>query len=1148
MGDEAALFKAIGSSVEALPERDIPAFARWVSQYPAKRVRIFPPAKITSYQGLRPRSFLATSNLSKQLRWVTEFVRQHAASVRVFLEMLESYETAFLSGDCKTTKAALDAIEDKTGLSIWLIEARILALQRFEGLEAQKNYCRSIHEAIPGTIAAYLANYVGQRHEESVSLERFAATVRPRIERQPVSDGVKSFLRARLVGRVLASADEAEICSSMAVGSAFSVIDAYEAVVEAAQEVLRGRAANDNLVAIRHCLDSLEIDDWRLSKLRALVDGDLSGLPLVDTSADDLLLQGRSGEAAARALLEATKYRLNIDALALLATAKSMGATSFPSDGLSSVQREILDLLEMLQTRNTSVEKAADDLSKLSLNMKSLRIAGAIAGHLAFAWLDHPQVHECPATAVFQSTPFLNPRYWMVLPDHVADELVRRSVNVDEPGLTAVVSEAQFSGRPIVDSRLPEEAVQDLTAASAFFHLDFERALLCAEALSHSQREFWRKQSMTLELNCLIATGSLDLAIERTANLCCENYSLRHILPLRALLSGRRWRDVKHLSSSIATPIVFDLYIRTVGGTEHGTNRRIAYDEFLRAHNLQRPSELAAIAPKFPRSQLVYFLWAVCIPEVMDVSFRAYPTSRAIEEERIKVCSLLSDLNPENASVYSDEVKNRTKYLSIADGLRDVDRSRVYVNSDAVVGWAEREIKENFIRYKELLRARIGFSSPDDFDAALRKIREGDQSVMRSLLKYPEQEGDELLIEMFESIKKEYLTNSDYGLDAYLSMRIRHGSLAGYLRSPLEERHLIVLKDESSGQYSDNLDLLGDLGLRSSGEGPRIFDAFREFSATYDAIIEDLTKNRLQIRKPEKPQGMFFLPIDSQPWVIHFVRSRIQEDTTFLDFLDLVIGGIEIMLQGVLLAVRDYILSTVKPAFDSAFEKIRRELLEGLTPPIYAGINSAFADAIPEVQAAIDRVSEWFVPIQEQQKAEVRPMENIVAIGIEATRQAHRGFSPIVDLDIDGIGIQSATSLSEFTDVLFTILDNVYCHSGNKINPHVKLSVKSGEQVGPRRRITVRVESEVRPRAYSEAAVAKLDRIRNLIESGEYRKHVNLEGGTGLLKLKRLVSVDERQGLDFGFAGENTFCVVVSLLLPSAEVEMHDDHAESANH
>jgi hypothetical protein len=68
------------------------------------------------------------------------------------------------------------------------------------------------------------------------------------------------------------------------------------------------------------------------------------------------------------------------------------------------------------------------------------------------------------------------------------------------------------------------------------------------------------------------------------------------------------------------------------------------------------------------------------------------------------------------------------------------------------------------------------------------------------------------------------------------------------------------------------------------------------------------------------------------------------------------------------------------------------------------------------------------------------------------------------------------------------------------------------------RRVEIRVESEVAPRAYTEWAVQKLERIRGLMKSGEYRKHVNLEGGTGLLKLKRIVSLDERQNLDFGFS------------------------------
>ena len=222
---------------------------------------------------------------------------------------------------------------------------------------------------------------------------------------------------------------------------------------------------------------------------------------------------------------------------------------------------------------------------------------------------------------------------------------------------------------------------------------------------------------------------------------------------------------------------------------EHETNRRIAYDEFLIANGVERPSNL--IVDKFPRKKLIYFLANVCIPEIMDISFYAFPTSRSLDEERINVCLLLSQIDPENSEIYNDEIKNLTKILSIEDGLRDVDRSRVHVNIDAIASWAHTELGEQYQRYKDLLRVGVGFSSTDDFDSAVRQFNEGDENAAQDYLDYPDDEGDHLLLEMVGVLETEYLTNPNHGLDAYLSMRVRHGSLAGRLRGPLEDGKLI---------------------------------------------------------------------------------------------------------------------------------------------------------------------------------------------------------------------------------------------------------------------------------------------------------------------------------------------------------------------
>jgi hypothetical protein len=846
IGNESTLFKSIAATIETIPEGQIHSFARWVAQYPSKKARIFPPLKITNYSGLKPRAFLKVADLKKQLRWTTEFIVQHLALLDIYLAHLARYELAFMSGDYAAAKASLEGIEQSTGLSLWLVESYIAVLQRLEGLESQKAYALSIHEALPNSITAFLAHYLSQRNEDAVSFGRFSPRIESHIESQPIPDEVKAFMRNRLVGRLLTPFDEKEVCYSLSVSSVFSLVDAYESLIESLQEVLKRPPTDSQLTTIRLCLAQLQCSDWRIYKMRALVNVDFSLLPLRSSSADDLLLRGRLQDSRAAGTKCITDNANDIDSMVVVAN--SISKLEEPAADIPEIPNQIVTVLSSLRARR-GVSKAADDLSKLILNLRTVRTANALAGFLALDVLDYPQSRESQGTAIFLSSPYLNPRHWFILPDSAAEGLLASCVALDDRSLTLNLCMTQLHRLPLDDDSIPSEELSALAAAAAFYHGDYDAALSCAESLSRSPSLVWQQHAITLELYCLIATDRFDLAIRRAAALCSESDELRHVLPLRSLLGGKRWRDVKTFAADIALPITFDLYVRTVGETEHETNRRIAYDEFLRAHNVRRPSDLAFIVERFPRKELVYLLYNVCIPHVMDVSFDTYKSSREIEEERIRVCSLLTELDPINSSVYTEEVKNRTKYITIQDGLRDVDRSRVYVNTEAVARWAEREAKESFFRYKELLRVRVGFGSPEDIDLALRKIAEG-APPRDFFLQYPEQEGDSLLFDMFETIKKEYLSNTDYGLDAYLSMRIRHGSLSGYMRGPLEERSLIVAKDEAAARYADNLALIESLGVTSETDKRTINEAFRSFSERYDGIIDSLTKDRLQIRGP----------------------------------------------------------------------------------------------------------------------------------------------------------------------------------------------------------------------------------------------------------------------------------------------------------
>jgi len=303
------------------------------------------------------------------------------------------------------------------------------------------------------------------------------------------------------------------------------------------------------------------------------------------------------------------------------------------------------------------------------------------------------------------------------------------------------------------------------------------------------------------------------------------------------------------------------------------------------------------------------------------------------------------------------------------------------------------------------------------------------------------------------------------------------------------------------------------------------------FSRDVDGLIDTLTKERLQIKREIKPKGLF--AFDPAPLIIYFLRANIHEGTTFPQFVDRVIDALQIYLSLGLQSVRKYITEDFSTAIATSVENFRSTIDETVGPPFRAELQELIGRVSPELQASVERVASWFAPDAENERRALRTMEQIVDIAIQATNNAHRGFNPKFKLDIENLGLQSTDTLIVFTDILFTILDNIYTHSGVDHRPTISISIADGgDEKDGGTRVRIFVTNEIAAKTKSLANERRLERIREQIESGDYRAMSKVEGGTGLLKLKRIVAADNRQTLDFGYRSDALeFFVEITMIL-----------------
>ena len=139
---------------------------------------------------------------------------------------------------------------------------------------------------------------------------------------------------------------------------------------------------------------------------------------------------------------------------------------------------------------------------------------------------------------------------------------------------------------------------------------------------------------------------------------------------------------------------------------------------------------------------------------------------------------------------YVEAIKDLTFDETLRRGLRRINQTRIFVNESAITRWAEKELLQDYDRWR-----RVSSSSTDSniVDDIIRQyvVDPSNDEFLKAFASGKPTEADAMLIDFLNRLYKRFLLDPTDGLDSYLSLRIRHGSLRGTLYGPLEEQGLL---------------------------------------------------------------------------------------------------------------------------------------------------------------------------------------------------------------------------------------------------------------------------------------------------------------------------------------------------------------------
>ena len=1098
-------FDALKAYLPRLRLVDYPAGAQWLSTTPfrGKTFRIAPVPR--SYAEISYSRVLPFLNVGQWAAWTAGLVVANRKLLTEHLELYDQLSAAFLEENYSRATDLLGAAETRCGHSIWTLQLQIALKQLIEGFDAQKQYVRFIGEqAGNGSVVNYLAHYTSFRNESAISARYFRSEYLRHLSAMALTRELETCARYHLLREIPTS--PRGIADLLSVDTCLSLVDHFEAFLAVAA-----------VISIDH--EHLPSDSWR-SSLRQIADSlpnsrlrsiafattaDIefaSFLTPVELAPFDSFLRGEYATAATRALElgnDVHGSHIDYDELAACALAVGSGPREQPT-------RRIAKVLSAVMSKHDEGPGEYQALRKIEGNAPfpwALKAAQTAAREIADtpncdAFFLHNSFYTPPTT--------LNPYHAYTFPTEARLAYLSRCRDVYGDSLSVEYVLSQF-----MDADAPSGVASDIEllskADSALRLENYPQAIEAAAALEIAGSTYFRQKAVRIHARSLLGAGDIETCIHFITSIYVTAPNLSVILPIPDVVAATTEETRQSIAGSLSAPLLYDMYSRSVDKQQEST-RRFAYEDFLLHHGVSRPSELLVRVHDFDPRLLIYFLRFVCVPEIMDVS-PVFDKSKDVEDERLAVCNMLADLDPDNKDVYQAEIRDILIRHSIQKGIRQVEQSKIFVDEGGVRQAVLTKYRETYNRLKAF--GRYDAKELAEVARALKKVTSGNTEAFLSL-QVEKNEKNDILADLLIGIRDEYVIGPDHGLDGYLSVRIRHGTFGAQLRSPLEAHHLATQRDKDTGVYKPN-DYWSARVLTTNEEVRALVgQTLADLSRRFDELTSDLVRTWIQVARDSASLKHFNFTL--APPHLRLAAALIGDRNTLEDFIEDIFGILRGMLRQNCENIRTHLLTSVTNEIDSMLMDTQEACTRVAGGDEIRDLLSALRASRADMRRATSKMADWF-KLPSATSTVPFGMDSAISIAVELVRSMYRreDFQPAIA--VSDQTLYKGVLLPAFVDLFMIMFENIIKHSGTRAAPATNVSVSRLDA-----KLQIAVINDVSPTVRTPTAIAGLESIRLAIRAGVYMRSIGKEGGTGLFKMQKIIKHDlagsAKLAFDFG--------------------------------
>lgn len=609
-----------------------------------------------------------------------------------------------------------------------------------------------------------------------------------------------------------------------------------------------------------------------------------------------------------------------------------------------------------------------------------------------------------------------------------------------------------------------------------------------------------------------------------------------------AILDEVRKGENLQIVENICTPILLHQF------QQSNNDIWISYDNFLCAHGLSYAHEMRGMVGNFSPHLLIYFLTNVCRREIFESSY-LFENQDQLDNERIEICLLLTEIDPANSTRYISEISDISRNILIRQGIKQIDESKIFVDVNGIKRSLEKELRESFNRSLELM------SIPLD---QIEKLFEGSPNVVIPYYGKSESKADpnaidniklasftryELFKDMFYKVRDKFISSNEYGIETYLSMRIRHGTLLGEIRSVFENLYVITKKESTDGTYEKNEYWLDKFSFLSKEQSVAFSKLMSSFSFEIDRISEELKNKWLQIRTEKKSTEGLFNYTYKDDNLIKIFKHKVAGIENYDDFINTLIDELWDRTEQNLVTIRLHILNTVKQAVINQITELINRLENLISKYQHSELNELIRN-LTECQTAIavdfEKIAQWFQRTNNQTINDF-----FIDLPLDASLTTIRRIYPKYSSFSPKIRKVSTTRFdgeyfTRFADLLQILLDNIIKHS--QLDPYdVNCNIEIIEDNG---RMNLMLINSISSSVDLEQLNRRINESKRLIALDIDTEITRNEGGSGYLKIKKILKSDlARENFVIGLSEvdeKRTFTTTISFDTLNLEKALHE--------